>query len=435
MTRPAPNPSLLPTAADLGGALTDADVAALVAFNHVPGIGPVRMQALIDHFGSAQAAWEAPGTALAQALDRRSFESLMALRGRLDPHLLVRRAGELDLTLLTWGHPDYPVHLAAISNPPYVLYAKGNLALLAEAGIAVVGTRRASEYGLRAAAHFAGELAGRGFTIVSGLAVGVDTAAHVAALEAGGQTIAVLGSGLDLPYPPQNAGLFATIAARGLVLSEVAPGGHPEPGNFPARNRIISGLSRGVVVIEAGLKSGALITAECALDQGREVWAVPGAIFSPRSEGANALLAAGAMPALRTADILDSLALSDPVSGDGSGDELRSPQTGVGPTKSGVRVRVEAARKAEENAHDKAGPDADRRATLAGPEASLLAALDAGALHIDELARRLEEPASEVGRRLTLLELRGYVNHLGGMRWEAVDGQPAGRARSHRRDG
>lgn len=350
-----------------------------VAFSHVPGIGPTRLAALLERFGTAEAAWHAAADSLGQVLDRRSHGALLAVRSRLDIEAAVARIGQLGVKVIARHDPAYPPRLGEIAGAPSLLYALGDTALLGTRGVAVVGTRRATPYGRQAAARLAGDLATAGVTIVSGMAVGIDGVAHRAALDAGGATVAVLGCGLDVPYPPQNRSLRAEIARRGAIISEYPPGTPPDPGNFPARNRIVSGLTLATIVVEASVKSGALITARYALDQGRDVFAVPGSIFDSGHAGANALLAAGAGVAISADEILTALDLTHVV----------------------VQESV-------------------RRAVPGNPvEAAILANLSAEPTHIDALGRAAGLSSADVSRALALMELKGLAQHTGGMRWTA----------------
>ncbi len=227
-----------------------------IAFNKVRGIGPARLRALLDFFGSAEAAWLAPTAALVEVgLDRRSLGNLLEARKKLDLDAELVKLRMAGINVLTWEDPRYPARLLAINDSPPVLYLRGELRPEDDWAVAVVGTRTASVYGKEAARVLAGDLARAGVTIVSGLATGIDTQAHRAALEAGGRTLAVLGSGLDIIYPWDNKKLAEDIVQHGALVSEYALGVQPEAGNFPPRNRIISGLSRGVIVVEAGEKA------------------------------------------------------------------------------------------------------------------------------------------------------------------------------------
>lgn len=221
----------------------------------------------------------------------------------------IRAASEASIAAIPWSDDAYPAALTAIADPPPVLWTRGLAGTLSAPAVAIVGSRAASPYGLAVAEQLAGDLAANGLVIVSGLARGVDSAAHRGALAAAGVTVAVLGSGVDVVYPPEHASLAAQIDRTGAVISELAPGTRPHPLFFPRRNRIISGLSRAVVVIEAGEKSGSLITARCALDQGRDVLAVPGNVLSGRNRGAHALLRDGAKIVESADDILEELGM------------------------------------------------------------------------------------------------------------------------------
>ena len=228
---------------------------------------------------------------------------------RADAAAAIERARAGAITAIAWSDPKYPAALTTIPDPSPVLWTRGCSGALSELSVAIVGSRAATPYALSVAAQLAGDLAARGVVIVSGLARGVDSAAHRGALAAGGITVGVLGSGVDVIYPREHAALAAEIDGRGAVISELVPGTPPTPFFFPLRNRIISGLSRAVVVVEANQKSGSLITARCALDQGRDVLAVPGNVLTGRNRGAHALLRDGAKIVESADDILEELGL------------------------------------------------------------------------------------------------------------------------------
>lgn len=211
---------------------------------------------------------------------------------------------------LEWNDSRYPAWLRMVPDPPPVLWVRGDPAVFEQPSVAIVGSRSASQYARQVARALAAELAEAGIVVTSGMARGVDGAAHEACMAAGGRTIAVLGTGVDIAYPREHAALAGQIAASGLLLSELPPGTLPFKQHFPRRNRIISGLSRAVVVVEASEKSGSLITARCALEQGRDVMAVPGSVLHGRNRGAHALIKDGAMPVESAADILDTLGLA-----------------------------------------------------------------------------------------------------------------------------
>jgi DNA processing protein len=250
-----------------------------------------------------------PAIVLTEILDRRPGG--LAERAALDrrARAAALRGAEGGMTPLPWSDPSYPAALAAIADPPFVLWTRGAASALERPAVALVGSRAASPHGLAVAERLGADLAARGIVVVSGLARGVDSAAHRGALAGGGSTVAVLGSGADVIYPPEHAALAREIESTGVVMSELAPGTPPLPLFFPLRNRIISGLSRAIVVIEAGEKSGSLITARLALDQGREVLAVPGNVLSGRNRGAHGLLRDGAKIVEDADDILEELGL------------------------------------------------------------------------------------------------------------------------------
>jgi DNA processing protein len=256
-------------------------------------------------------AGEAPRSVLATLLARRQAGACDASGIRARAAEAGRRADASGLVAVPWSDPSYPAALAAIADPPFVLWTRGAAAALDGPAVALVGSRAASPYAHAVAERLARDLAARGIVVVSGLARGVDSAAHRGALAGGGATIAVLGSGADVIYPSEHRALAREIEATGLVISELVPGTPPLPVFFPLRNRIISGLSRAVVVIEAGEKSGSLITARLALDQGRDVLAVPGNILSGRNRGAHNLLRDGAKVVEDADDILEELGMAE----------------------------------------------------------------------------------------------------------------------------
>ncbi|HEU4783811.1 MAG TPA: DNA-processing protein DprA [Ktedonobacterales bacterium] len=362
-------------------ALDDPDLPYWLALNRVRGIGPARFRLLLEGFGSARGAWEAgPTDWQAAGLDSRSVAALEQQRGRIGPESEVERLVRLHIGAVRTIDPAYPRLLQEIPLPPPVLYVRGTLAPADEWALAIVGTRRASPYGKQMTERLAGELARQAITVVSGLARGIDTVAHQAALAAGGRTIAVLGCGPDLVYPPENAKLAARIVEQGAVITEFPPGTQPEAGNFPARNRLISGLSLGVLVTEAPETSGALITTRFAAEQGRDIFAVPGNVTSRSSVGANRLIQDGAKMVLEVGDILSELNL-----------HLAPQQMEL----------LELREALPENAS----------------EARLLALLDASDEpgHIDDLCRASGLPVAEVSGTLVMLELKGLVRLVGPM--------------------
>lgn len=350
-----------------------------MGFNIVPGIGPARLKKLLDYFGDAEKAWHAAPLDLARAgLDRKSLQSLLASRDRLDLDAELRRIRDAGVQVLTLQDEAYPRLLRQINLPPPVLYIKGSYTPADEWAVAVVGTRHAKTYGREVTRYLAADLTRNHLTIVSGLALGIDAEAHRAALDAGGRTIAVLGSGVDIIYPYDNSALARDVVASGALISEYPLGTKPDRGNFPPRNRIISGLSLGTLVTQAGEGSGALITAYYALEQGREVFAVPGSVLDRGCSGTNRLIQQGeAKLVVHAADVLEELNLT-----------MVSEQ---------AQVRAVV-------------PD---NAT----EASLLLHLSAEPVHVDELGRAVGLPIAQVSGALALMELKGLVRQTGGMNY------------------
>lgn len=352
-----------------------------VGFNLVKGIGAVRLRNLIQHFGDVETAWHAsPQEMRAAGLGPKLIETMQQVRAGVSLELVWERVHRLGIQVLTWEDEAYPRRLKEIDQPPPVLYLRDNLQPEDEWAVAIVGTRGITAYGRQVTAEIASVLARRGVTVISGLARGVDAEAHKAALNAGGRTLAVLGSGVDQIYPPEHRQLADQIIASGALMSDYAPGTPPDGVNFPPRNRIISGLSMAVIVIEAGERSGALITAEFAADQGREVFAVPGNINAPKSVGCNRLIHQGARPLLTPEDVLESL-------------DLASFQ----------QQRV-------------------ARAVLPKDEveARLLSVLTREPMHVDDIRARVDMPIEKVSATLALMELKGMVRQLGGMNFVAI---------------
>lgn len=277
----------------------------------LPGIGK-RVWKIIDHFGNPEEAWFASESALLTVPEISStlVDGLVYQRAKINLDQEVERLHKHRVDFITYGDDCYPQCLKEIYDPPPVLFVRGNLNKFDFNSAAIVGSRKATAYGRTAAHRLANELADYNITVVSGMARGVDTAAHRGSLDANGYTIAVLGCGLDVVYPPENSRIFEEIANKGAVISEFPLGSPPEAWHFPSRNRIISGLSKVVIVVEAAMKSGALITADLALSQGREVMVVPGSIYSKMSEGPLKLLKQGARPVTEIGDILDELGVN-----------------------------------------------------------------------------------------------------------------------------
>lgn len=278
----------------------------------MPGMGR-RVWDLFNIFGSPKEAWEATEKELSDIpfLGAAAAKKLVQRRESLQYDKVVQYLSKIDCTILTIEDEAYPPLLKTIYDPPPAIFIRGQLPAGESISLAMVGSRQPTPYGLAAAESFAGELAGAGLTVISGMARGIDSAAHRGALKVDGTTVAVLGCGPDVIYPRENERLMKQIMEKGAVLTEFPPGTAPKPWHFPSRNRIISGLSSAVLVVEAAEKSGALITADFALEQGREVMAVPGNINSTKSAGANKLIRQGARLITRPADILEELGLGD----------------------------------------------------------------------------------------------------------------------------
>ncbi len=282
-----------------------------LGFQRVPRIGPARLARLVELFGSVAAAWGASAAELRSAgVSDEMARAIERVRATLDIDAEVARMRRAGVRAITLDDPEYPRLLTHVTSAPTLLFARGRLLPEDEVAVAIVGTRRATPYGIDMTTRLAGDLAAAGVTIVSGLAYGVDTAAHRAALDAGGRTIAVLGSGPERIYPSQNRSLAERIIAAGALMSEYPVGTKPDARNFPARNRIISGMSRGIVVVEAPESSGAMLTASFAADQGRDVFAVPGPATAASSAGCHALIRNGATLVTDAAQVLEQLDLA-----------------------------------------------------------------------------------------------------------------------------
>ena len=354
---------------------------AYIALNMMEKIGPVTVRSLVEHLGSAAAIFAADRKSLmaARGVGPELAEAILRQREMIDWEGECERAEKAAVRILVQGEPDYPQDLAAIHDPPLALYVKGRLAARDRHAVAVVGTRRPTYYGRSVASKLAADLAHVGFVVVSGLAEGIDTAAHESALTAKGRTIAVLGSGLDCLYPPSNAALAERISDSGAVLTELPFGRRPDKTTFPMRNRIISGLSMGVVVVEAGRDSGAMITARQAAEQGRTVFAVPGRIDSPTAKGTHQLLREGAVLVESVDDILREFeSLFVP----------RQPTAAVAPQPSALSLTAE--------------------------EQKLVDLLEDGELDIDALIRDSNLSPATVSGLLIGLEIKKIVRMLPG---------------------
>ncbi len=356
-----------------------------LALTLVPGIGARTFHRLLERFGSPERVFTARRNLLEEipGLKKVTIDAITSSEAKITAEKEMNRLRSLGISVIQWGTEKYPEYLANISDPPPLLYVRGTLLPEDERAVAVVGSRQASAYGLGACKKICRELAWQGWTVVSGMARGIDSAAHKGALAGGGRTLAVLGSGLDVVYPTENQKLSQQIACSGAIISEFPLSTPPEPGNFPVRNRIISGLSLGVVVVEATARSGSLITARMALEQGRQVFAVPGPIDRLGVEGPHRLIKEGTKLVERAEDIVEELL----------------------PMVSGKSLVVTQDRKTS--------PFGDP-VDLSEKEQQLWDLLGMDPLHIDVISRQLDLSVAEAAELLLRLEIKGLVKKLPG---------------------
>ncbi len=362
---------------------------AYIALNMISGMGPVRARSLAEALGSVEAILDASESALLQAagVGRDLASAIVAERARVNPRREIERAQRLGISIVTPSDEDYPAPLKNLYDPPLALYVRGRWLPRDRQAVAVVGTRRPTYYGSGVADRFSYQLARVDFTVISGLARGIDTVAHRGALKGGGRTIAVIGSALDRLYPPENAELADAVAESGAVISEYPLGREPDRTTFPYRNRVVSGLSMGVLVVEAGATSGALNTAQQALEQGRAVFAVPGRIDTPAAKGCHRLLKQGAKLAEDIEDILSEF-------------EYLIPQ--------------------QERAKAKA-LDPLPRVALDGREQAVVRALWEDAQDMDTLVRQTGLTVGDLSALLIRLEMKRIVRMLPGRRVALTD--------------
>jgi DNA processing protein len=355
-----------------------------LALTRIKGLGCISFKKLASHFADPTQSLSATAAELSaiEGIDRKAVDGLLAFTQWDEVEQEVQRAEEAGVKIIPFGSGIYPARLRSIADPPPCLYVKGEIRREDDKAVAVIGTRSASHYGRRVARDLCRGLASVGFTVISGMARGIDGVAHDEALNAGGRTIAVLGSGVDRAYPPEHRKLYHRISENGAVISELPLGAPPLAFNFPARNRLISGLSAGVVVVEATEKSGSLITAAIALEQGREVFAVPGEVGSSRSRGGHRLIRQGAKLVENVDDILEEIA----------------PQLVA-------RDRQPALRTLPVDAQ----PETHKIFDL----------LQERSLHIDEVIEASGFSASRVSQILLELELQGFLKQLPGNRYSA----------------
>ncbi len=354
------------------------DIKYWVGFSLIPGIGRVRFSQLENYFGSLENAWKASSSGLRQSgLDNSSIRAITSWRPKVSLEAEMEKLDRYGVKVFTCHDADYPSRLKEIYDYPPLLYIRGSLLPEDEWCLAVVGTRRATVYGRQVTEEIVADLARSKITIISGLAKGIDSVAHHTALAAGGRSIAVFGCGLDTVYPSENANLARRIMQQGALISEYPLGTRPKADNFPRRNRIMSGLSLGVLVVEAGETSGAMITAHLALEQNREVFAIPGSILSPASRGTNHLIQEGAKLVRDYTNILEELNLT------------------------AVTYQIEM---------KEVIPASDT-------ESLLLKQLGAEPTHIDEVCRSSGLPISAVSSTLAMMELKGLVKQVGAMNY------------------
>lgn len=358
--------------------MSNKDIKYWVGFSLIPGIGRVKLTQLENYFGSLEAAWRAaPADLKHSGLDSGSINAITSWRPKISLEAEMEKLDRYGVKVVTWHDPDYPSRLKEIYDYPPLLYVRGSLLPEDEWCLAVVGTRRATVYGRQVTEEIVTDLARSKITIVSGLAKGIDSIAHHSALDAGGRSIAVFACGLDIVYPSENANLARRIIQQGALISEYPLATRPKADNFPRRNRIMSGLSLGVLIIEAGETSGAMITAHLALEQNREVFAIPGSVLSPASRGTNHLIQEGAKLVRDYTDILEELNL------------------------------MTVARQIEMK---EVIPSSDT-------ESLLLKQLCAEPTHIDEVCRSSGLPISTVSSTLAMMELKGLVKQVGTMNY------------------
>lgn len=344
----------------------------LAAFGAFPNMRNDYWRKLAGYFPDFKQAWEGtPADFMKAGLSEKWIHNFCEHRSQTNPAAVLRRLEEFDIKLLPFFDEGYPPFLKEIYSPPFLLYQKGDYSPIdGERAIGIVGSRKGTDYGRRVTYEIAKDLARAGITIVSGLAIGLDTEAHKGALAGGGRTIAVLANGLERFYPSSNTALANQIIQNGCIFSEQPIGMPPLKQNFPARNRIISGLAQGILITEAGEGSGTLHTASFAIEQNRQIYAIPGPIYNPLAKGPNDLLKRGAKPVTEASDILEDFGI--------------------------------------ETTHDIIVPEGK-------DEQMIFEALGDENLHIDDLVRRTERSSGEISKILTLMEIKGKIRHLGGM--------------------
>ncbi|MGH1506671.1 DNA-processing protein DprA [Ralstonia solanacearum] len=374
-----------------------AELAAWLRLTETPGIGPVAARQLLAAFGLPQDIFRQSYAALVKVLPERQARALLAEPDDALATLIERTiawSAEPGNAILTLADRGYPPRLLELPDPPTLLYAKGDVSLLRAAAVGVVGARSATAQGLENARAFAQALSAANVTVASGLALGIDAAAHEGALTGPGGTIAVVGTGLDMVYPARNRALAHRIAETGLIVSEYPLGMGARAENFPRRNRLIAGLARGLLVVEAAAQSGSLITARLAAEQGRDVFAIPGSIHSPLAKGCHLLIKQGAKLVETAADILDELGWS------------RAPAPATRASRATARAPAPAS-----------APPPAARAAATAEETALLDALGFDPVDLDTLCQRTGQTAAPLSAQLLALELEGRIERLPGGRF------------------
>lgn len=353
-----------------------------MATSAIPGVGTVTFGYLRKSFKTLKKFWEAPDSEINKLkVDTKTKASILDFRRKVDPQIYLEKVYAMGIKVVSMVEREYPANLRQITGCPPVLYYKGTILPSDDLAVAVVGSRNATPYGRQVTERLAFDLVKNGLTIISGLARGIDSVAHTSALESGGRTIAVLGCGVDLVYPPENKKLAEEIAKSGAIVSEFPLGFPPVQSNFAARNRIISGLSLGVLVTEAAIDSGSMITAGCAAEQGREVFAVPGPITAKTAEGVNNLIKDGVTPATNASDILTVL-------------------------------DIERKMLQQENRNMK-----QETSRLDKIQQAIIKTLDGQTKQVDTISRELKLPVEKVTAALSLMELSGFVKNYGSGIW------------------
>ncbi len=406
-----------------------------LALRHCRGLGARSCCRLLRHFGSAFAALEGRERWADAGVDRGKAAEISTGSWRVTARTEWDAVRDLDAVIVQWHEAAYPALLRTLPDAPVLLYCMGDLSLLANPAVAVIGSRKATPRGQALAGHMAGAFASWGITVVSGMAWGIDKAAHEAALDRTGSSIAVLGTGIDVPYPRANARLYDRMAAKGLLVSEFAPGTPALRENFPIRNRIISGLSLGVIVVEAASRSGTLITSRLALEQGREVYAVPGAALSGQSLGCQELVRQGAKPVFAPEDVLEDLAgplrdfgvQAEHLTQEAAERRRRAEAEGTGLSRTlfaCMPPETDAPARKVDSGDEEGAPaqGTDGEADTAAPAQDNIVPLlrEQGPLHVDALGAALGRSPAELAPVLLGLEIMGRIRRLPGARYEAV---------------